>query len=911
MNKHILACGALLASLTGCLDSDSPEDPASVNAPAVSQPPANRDSLALRVTEICPANATLSDHFGEDPGWVELENRSQDTLDLSRYWLSGRTKDGPGWRLPPLRLAPGARQTVFASGRDLPEEAPATDSLIPTITTSGRWSDGDSPEGGLSRVRAWEFGTGTFSGLLADGTKGYSWNLILGDNQTVGVPWSSAEGTVGFATVDLSSRDRVWLRATIPAGQPIWVGLCQANVECWKAPQLQLVGTGKPLDFYDVALSEFGEDRSKTSGFRFTPPKNLVGEFKLTFSRAIFYKSARHPHANFKLQREGAILVLTDSTKRLSDTVQYPATEGETSWALDSATGKWSLAQLSTPGRANPASTLASALTAVRFATAPGFHSSPFTLRLEPMNGAQIRCELGGGQPTASSRLADAGLALDSSTTASCAAFAADGGHGPVTTGTFLLDLPKNLGVIAISADSASLFDVDSGLTTLGPKASALHPYFGANFWKDKEIPAHVELFENGARSFAIRSGISIFGNWSRAAEKKSFSVQFREKYGPTHLKHPLFPHHPQYTKFKGFGLRNNGGNYGKDYVRDALMTSLGESRGQDFQLSRHVVVYINGRYAGIYDLREKLDADWVDTRHGIDPANIDLIKNNTEVQAGSIVDWNDLRNTLNTLASDDEAGWAKIANRLDIDNTMDYLAAELYWQNTDWPSNNSRCWRRNSPASKWRMMMFDMDFGLGSLGGDHTEDPFTRLVDSSLEWDAYPNGQGSTVIARRILGRKVLRDRFINRMLVQMATNLSPAVALRAYDSMRTYLGSEVDLDVKRWNLKPADLATADGEIRTFLSHRAPSLRETMATVLGLDAQQPVALSAPGGSIRIEDIPVGEAYAYPHYSGIPIQVEAVSATGREFQDWSDGVTSAKRTVTPGTNSVNLVARFR
>ncbi|MBK9578214.1 MAG: CotH kinase family protein [Fibrobacterota bacterium] len=911
--SSLFGTGILLATLCGCFESSSSAEDSAPQAPATPPPSAQvRDSLPIRITEISPGNSSLVDQFGEDPGWLELENRSPDSVDLSRYSLSGRPKDGPAWRLPPIRLAPHARQLVFASGKDLPDESPATDSISPTITSSGRWSDIDAkPDAGLSRVRGWEFGSGKFLGILPDGTTAYSWDLILGDNQTVDLPWSSAEATVGFATVNLNTRERLWLEATIPAGQSILVGMCQEDVECWKAPQIRLVGTGKTLDHYDVALSEFPGDRSKTSGFRFTPPKNLVGSFKLTFARFGFYKAGRHPHASFKLQREGALLVLSDTIKGLRDTVQYPSIEGDGSWALDSSTGKWSVTERPTPGRANPVLPHEPIVAAPRFATPPGFHASPFSIRLEPISGLQIRCALGGSTPTSASPLAESGIRLDSSATATCAAFSADGAHGPVTTGTFLLDMPKNLGVIAISADSSALFDKDTGLTTFGPNASAISPYFGANFWKDKEIPAHVELFENGARSFSIRSGISIFGNFSRSAPKKSFSIQFREKYGPTHLKHPLFPHHPQYTKFKGFGLRNNGGNYGRDYVRDALMTSLTEQRGQDYQLSRHVVVYINGRYAGIYDLREKLDADWADTRHGIDPDNVDLIKNHTEVQAGSIADWNDLRKTINALAPDDETGWSKIANRLDIDNTMDYLAAELYWQNTDWPSNNARCWRRNGPASKWRMMMFDMDFGMGSNGGDHTEDPFTRMIDSSKDWDSYPNGQGSTVIARRIFGRKILRDRFLNRMLVQMATNLSPQAATRAYDSMRTYIGSEVDLDVKRWSVDPAKLTSADAEIRQFINNRGSSLRETMGTVFALEAPRSLSLSAPGGSLLIEDMPVGESYAYFHFPGVPIQVEAVGKSGSTFQDWSDGVTSARRTVTPGADSVSLVARFR
>ncbi|HOX51188.1 MAG TPA: hypothetical protein PKY05_06860, partial [Fibrobacteria bacterium] len=596
MTKTSLAAFAALAVLTsGCFDSDSDEDSPSSGEPTV--PPARiQDTTAVRVVEICAGNTSLVDQFGEDPGWLELENRSADTVDLSRYRLSGKAKDTAGWQLPSLKLPPGARQIIFASGRDLAQQTPASDSITPKITSSGRWADGDaSPTPGLSRVRNWEYGSGKYYGYLPpDSTLAYSWTLFLGDNKKVPLDWSSAEVTVNFATLDLSSRDRVWIEATIPLGQPILVGLCQGDVECWKAPQHTLVGTGKRLDRYDFALAEFKGSRARSGGFRFTPPKNLIGDFRLTLSKFGFYTSGSHPHAGFKLDRDGATLVLHEPARGIHDSVKFPALEGDASWARDPATGKWGLLEKGTPGIPNPPATRATVLEPPEFATAPGFHTAPFPVRVKPLAGLQIRCALGGALPTAASPLADAGIILDSSNAVSCAGFAPDGTRGPVATGTFLLDTPKGLGVIAITADSASLYDTDTGMTTKGPNASTLYPYMGANFWKEKEIPAHVELFENGGRAFALRSGISIFGNYSRAAPKKSFSVQFRETYGPTHLKHPLFPHHPQYTKFKGFGLRNNGGNYGNDYVRDALMASLTEPRGQDYQLSRHVVVYIN-----------------------------------------------------------------------------------------------------------------------------------------------------------------------------------------------------------------------------------------------------------------------------------------------------------------------------
>jgi hypothetical protein len=37
----------------------------------------------------------------------------------------------------------------------------------------------------------------------------------------------------------------------------------------------------------------------------------------------------------------------------------------------------------------------------------------------------------------------------------------------------------------------------DTGIYELGPNAGSALPYFGANFWLDKEIPVHVQFFED------------------------------------------------------------------------------------------------------------------------------------------------------------------------------------------------------------------------------------------------------------------------------------------------------------------------------------------------------------------------------------------------------------------------------
>jgi len=909
--KHasLLTISVLSATmLSGCFESSSLTSGPSTDTSGYL--PRLPDTLPVGIDEICASNDALLDEFGDDPGWIELANRSTDSVHLRGYRLRGRAADGPGWMLPDTVLPPGGRLMVFMSGRDIDTIAPPGDSLRAGGST---WSWSDSlatPAGGYSAVRGLLFGK-RLSGKLADGTTAYSFFYHLADNTESGLEWSGASAGVSFTNqVDASGRDRFWMRATIPAGQPLSMRLCD-DEECWKEGAVTITGTGDSLGVYELPLSKFGIDISGINGIQFDPPSNRLGDYKITFKDIRFFRSPRRPHANFSLQRKGGSLVLEDTASRRTVVVDYPAATDGGSWFRDGTTGNWGRSNAGTPGATNPVITTPTILVAPVFATTPGFQTGPLTVRVAGPGSSVVRCAKGGFLPTATSPAADTGVRVDSSTSLTCAVFDSNGGHGPYATATYLVGEPSTIPVVTVSVDPNSMFDPDTGICSLGPNAAASEPFYGANFWHETELPIHVELFESGSRSFALRAGMAIYGNWSRSAEKKAFTIQMREKYGPTHVEWPLFPQHPNLRKFKGFGLRANGSNYQTDYQRDALASSLTEGRGIEYQLARHVALYLNGKYWGIYEIREKLDADYLETRFGIDPSNVDLIKNNSETQAGSIADWNAVRQTLQSLQADDSAGWEAISKRIDLDNFMDYYAAELFAQNNDWPANNNRYWRQRAPASRWRAMLFDLDAGLGSFGGTVSKNPFPFAVDSSLGWDDYPNGPGSNVVLRRILTRPALRNRFLNRFLVQLATNLSAQNSARVMDSVTASIQAEIPKDVARWELDADRLASQDKVIHNFLLKRPDVLRGHMKTFFKLDSLQNVSLSATGGTLLVEGMNVGSFYAGQHFRSIPVTLEAVGASGSVFTGWSDGISTSRRILTPGESPVSLVANFR
>lgn len=908
-DPRLLLLAAVPCAFLACDDSSGPSVVDQGTGPTSWLPDSLR-STSLLLEEIVPGNIDMPDERGEDPGWVELSNISTVPVSLGAWRLRGEEGDGPGWRLPDTILPPAGRLVVFMSGLDRRTVKPVGDTLSAFNRSVYCWSDSLNDPPGHSTYGPWELPR--IQGYAApDSAPAFSATLGLADYAGTDLDWSSVNLTMpmpGNKLLDASGRDRMLVRATIPAGQPLRLRFCEDKQDCWNGSFVDLVGTGVARDVYDVSLFGVGTNFSILKSMSFEPPQGQFGVYRFTVTEVKLYRSAVRPHASFELHRKGGVLHLEDTAGSPSQTVVYPEIPATSSWSRVPGSLRYVERKTPSPDAANPADEPSLSIPAPAFATAPGYHPGPVLVRLGAVAGATVRCVENGGALGASSMDASAGIRLDSTRALSCAAFARDGRRGPVSSALFLVGESFKLPVVSLVADSSALFDSTTGLYMSGPNASAAEPHYGANFWKDDELPAHVEFYEpDGRRAFSTAAGMGIFGNWSRAADKKPLSVQFREKYGTRRIDWPLFPQHPELRRFKGFALRNNGGNSGSEYVRDALAATLVEGRDLENQLSRQVVVYLNGRYWGIYDMRERLDADYFDTRFGIDGSTIDLLKNGSEVQAGSASGWTSMIDRIIDADLSDSALYAGLRGMIDVDNYATYLAAEMYYSNTDWPGNNIRCWRRNAPVSPWRMVLFDVDGGLGGFSG--TVNMFEFLGDTTAE-TSYANTPRSTALFRRLSGNPAWRSRFVNRTCVLMATNFSATRAAAVYDSMLAVIASEVPRDQARWGFSSTSTKSEEANIRRFIQKRAVQMSRHMKQWYGLGDSVQVSLAARGGSISVEGLDVGASYVGGHFAGTPVRLKAVGAPGRTFAGWSDSVTTPERVVELTTN-LSLIATFR
>ena len=446
-----------------------------------------------------------------------------------------------------------------------------------------------------------------------------------------------------------------------------------------------------------------------------------------------------------------------------------------------------------------------------------------------------------------------------------------------------------------------------------GNLAQEAPPHYGANYWLDKEIPVVVELFEpiTNEPAFVKRAGLKIFGNYSRQNAKKSVAITFREKYGDSRLKYQLFPDFPELKEFKVFLLRNNGGNFGADYVRDRVASSISEGLGVDYQRGRGAIVYYNGEYFGIHSIRERSNEYYFETHYGYNPDEIDLVKADNSVSAGSAVDYIALMEWLEDHHLNKKDNYDYLASQIDVDNYLNYMHTEIFSDNRDWPANNQKKWRRTNPKTPWKWFLYDLDFGFGN---DYSEYKDMNIFDfvTSDEGPSWPNGPENTLLLRRLLENDDFKAAFINRMMVLLSMNFEGKRVRARLAACMSEIGTEEVRDQTRWNLRPSRMIHNLADMESFAEERQAVVRDEMREHFELDEPTLVTLKSQGkGRILVHGLPLdSDSLSIEFFKGFEVTISAQAIDGGVFSGWDDGSKEITRTIVP-EKTPSLTAIFK
>ena len=527
-----------------------------------------------------------------------------------------------------------------------------------------------------------------------------------------------------------------------------------------------------------------------------------------------------------------------------------------------------------------------------------------------------------------------------------------DGGiPGPVITHVFFVH-PEGrerypLTVLNLSTNPAALFDYDTGIYNPGidfdqwrqanPNAVANGGRPGnyhrrGNEW---EYPGHLVLFEpdQPEPSLHTNMGYRTHGGWSRSFPQKSLRLYARNRYGNSHFEHSVFPEQ-QHTRYKRLILRNSGNDYYYTKFRDAAQQKLISPLRFDTQDYRPALLFVNGEFWGLQNIRERYDKHYLERVYGADPDNIDLLSGDVFVKEG------DAEHYLETLLFMDENSLAQaehyqyIQTRIDTDNYIDYQIANIFVSNTDWPGNNIDFWRLRTDSflpdapygldGRWRWMAFDLDFGFGMYGGLPQHNTLEFAADPSS--DFWGNPPWSTFLFRNMLLNEGFTEKFVTRFSDLLNTLFLPDYVNRVIDEMAEEIESVMPENILRWK-RPPNMNEWHHNInimKSFVTQRPGfqwlHLKDffglTTPVTLNLDVSAPDQGYIQVNTVAIHpDTPGVSANPLPwegsYFPDIPITLIAIPERGYLFSHWSGDINSTETilSINP-TKDIRLKAHF-
>jgi hypothetical protein len=590
-------------------------------------------------------------------------------------------------------------------------------------------------------------------------------------------------------------------------------------------------------------------------------------------------------HANFKLAQEGEEIGLYSPDQVLIDSVTYKLQTTDISRGRKTnGSSDWVYFSEPTPGTGNSTTPFIDIVENVpEFSTVGGLYDSPVTVELSTYMGGTIRYTLDCSEPADSSPVYDSPIAINSTTIIRARIFKDNQIPGPVVTNTYFVDediLPGPLPVISIASNHENFWDPLTGIYVL-------------DFKPEWEVPINIELFENNGSdraAFNKRAGTKVTGLNSWKLPQKMLGIYFRKQYRDNSLEYPLFFDRER-TSFKSFSLRASGSDWSYTLFRDAMaQNSTRPNMDVEIMGYRPCIVYINGQYMGIHNIRSRVDDDFIESNFGIEAETFDLIENESVIEAGDLNAYNEFKALWEEDLSVQE-NYNAVAERMDILNFTDFIITEIYVRNTSM-DHNIMTWKPKE-SGKWRWILMDLDRGFFS--------PSNTLITSFLSEDIVPLNE--------LVDNDGYRTYFGRRMADHLYTTFHPRRIEKIIDEHKQAIEQEMPKHIERWLGATSSWGDAIpsleywheevNDLKTFAESRPGYLLADL-TNFGFNGTANLSIAvtpADAGYVTINGLVIPEpSWAGPYPKDLRPQLAAVEKPGYTFQGWT---TSAKNVIVP------------
>ena len=627
----------------------------------------------VRISEVMSKNKTVcADADGDYSDWIEIENLTDEPLDLEGWTLSDGEYSNP-WTFPSFTLYEKSRALVFTSKKDRADsELHASFGLSEGDTVYLRDRNGDAVS--FCKIDRAENDT---SIIWSEEDEGY----ILSKYPSPGYENSPAGFEMFMDTVEargpiaineVSVENHVWFSSK-EFGSPDWVEIMNIS--------------DNPVELSEFFLSD---DSADLQAFRLSGYLNPGEKGIVLCDKDSEHYTGNMPIADFSLNSENEQLYISNASGEIIDCVSlkdipYDGTYGR----LPGRNGFFYLYE-QTPGTDNSGGERRMAAAPVLLCS-DGIYNNVPAVEVGLKADGTIYYTLDGSKPTEESEKYTGPIRLEETTVLRAISVE----EGTITarplTASFIINENHTLPVASFTADNPKEFD-------------KMYLYGK----KDKELEGTLSFFEEGS-SFTIGCGAKMNGFSTLAMPKKNIALRFRGCYGDEELNYDLFS--GGITNFTNLVLRA-GGDQKNTIVRNELFYSLGRdfSNAVITERYKYCVLYLNGRFNGIYAIMEKPNEQHYASEAGVSRESIEMLEASIYPECELYKDVIGYAYT-HDMGHDEEFGY--VAEHLDIDSIIDWTVIESYSANPDLADGNLRYVRSSENDGKWRLMLYDLDCAL------------------------------------------------------------------------------------------------------------------------------------------------------------------------------------------------------
>ena len=901
-------------------------------------------SAQVQLNEVLASNTLATPDivdFADYPDWLELKNTGDAAVNLADYYLSDDAENPYKWPIPVTASIPAkgfllviadgndaAPGQVFPRGywpwRDFTTEryhsnfalsssgetvvltkvSAATSSVlvhsaVPTPADASLWKYKDN---GSDQSTQWRFPTFDDSAWASGPSElGYT---------------DSPQTSVSFGPNSGSKYITTYFRHTFNVADPsAFQGLTfQLLVDDGAIVYLngtEIIRRNLPLGdvtYQTLAPNAIGGTDENTF-FPYNVPASLLVAGNNVIAAEVHQSSGGSSDLSFDLSVTGNTYTATTV-----DSVTYNQQVSDVSYGRDpAAPATWKQLVEPTAGAENKAAVVADVRvegSAVTASLAGGLYTGPQTVTLTGPAGT-IHYTLNGAKPTSASPVYADPLTFTTTTVLRARCFEASTAPGPILTRTYFIgETQGTLPYISVVADPETLFGDTIGIYKNTHEPTSTN--FGlSDAYKGKDAPGHVEFFApGGTSSFRANCGIRIGGENNWVHPQKALNLAVRGKYGDSDIKYNLFPDEGT-SIHTGLTLRDGGDRWANEMLRDCMWPKLAHGYLKvDTADYRPSVVFINGAYYGLHDVRERWDETWFGEKYNI-PLSQDnpvprvdhllyghITSSSVTLGAdkGDTIDWLDFMNFINTADLTNAANWTYVESRVDMESFMDFVISESYGNNTSW-LHNREFWKEKKAGAKWKWFLADMDRTL-STG-----------TTSGILADLLANED----VLKRLKLNPGFKQRLAQRYSAHMAATFTAARVQALMNQLADDISTaEVARHQTRWAPNGMTAATRAAGISgtlTYATTRAGNVHAEIVAQLGVSTAVNLTLATTGsGSVLVEGIPVVPS-TFKMFPNIPINFQAVAAPGFAFSGWT-GATGSETTSLTLTGAQTVTANF-